>query len=370
MATPRLNERLIAELRVPDGAREAWLSDDIVRGLRLRATAGGARTFYVGWTDPHSGERRRLRLGAWGALTLEQARRAARAVLGRVALGDDPLAERRRARIEASVSIATLIDEWAALHLAQRRQGYAREATRALRAALAVHLHRPAASLDRDTASRVIDGLALAGKPGAAGRALAYARACFGWAMKRGRVAMNPFAGLPAPPGAREARSRVLDAADLGMVWRAAGTQSPPNGQAVRFLMLTLARRDEAARMTWAEVAPDLSAWTLPAARSKNARPHVVHLAPAARAILRALLRFGLRDDEPDPAPVPERLVFAVLPRGGPISGWNWIKRRLDTAIATECAEAGRAPPAPWVLHDFRRSGVTWLAGAGFPPHV
>jgi len=35
-------------------------------------------------------------------------------------------------------------------------------------------------------------------------------------------------------------------------------------------------------------------------------------------------------------------------------------------------AEAGRAPePMPaWVLHDFRRAGVSWLAGAGYAPHI
>ena len=39
--------------------------------------------------------------------------------------------------------------------------------------------------------------------------------------------------------------------------------------------------------MTWDEVAPDLSTWTLPASRAKNAVAHDVPLSPQAREVLR-----------------------------------------------------------------------------------
>ena len=365
----RLSERMLDAAACPPGRRELWLSDLLVRGLRVRVL-GGTKTFYCSWTDPRSGRRCREKLGRFGAITLEQARQAARAMLGRVALGEDVVAERRRARETDGLTFGRLIDEWARLHLAYRRPRYAAEATRALKTTFRAHLGTAAVRIDHALAARVLDRLALAGRPGAARNALAYARACFGWAMKRRIVTVNPFHGLPAPKGSGAARDRALGPEEIGMVWRAAGTLGTPYGQVVRFLMLTLARRDEAAGMTWGELAPDMSTWTLPAGRSKNARPHVVHLAAPARAILRDLLRIGLRDGDPDPPPPAERLVFAAWPRFAPVSGWSWIKRRLDAAIAAECAETGRAPPAPWVLHDFRRSGVTWLAGVGFPPHV
>lgn len=365
----RLSERLLEAASCPPDRRELWLSDLAVRGLRVRILAG-SKTFYCSWTDPRSGRRCREKLGRFGAITLEQARQAARAMLGRVALGEDVVAERRRARAEDGLTLGRLVDDWARLHLAHRRPRYAAEAVRAITTTFRRHLGMPAARLDHAMAARVLDRMVLDGKPGAARNALAYARACFGWAMKRRLVVINPFHGLPAPAGPRASRDRVLDADEIGLVWRCAGALPPPYAEVVRLLMLTLARRDEAAGMTWGEIAPDFSAWTLPAERSKNHRPQVVHLAAPARAVLRACLRFGLRDDEPDPVPVPERLVFSVPPRGGPISGWNWVKRRLDALIAAECARIGRPAPPPWVMHDFRRSGVTFLAGAGFAPHV
>ena len=109
--------------------------------------------------------------------------------------------------------------------------------------------------------------------------------------------------------------------------------------------------------MRWGELAPDLSVWTLPALRSKNRKPHVQHLAEPTRTILAGMVRGG-----------PDALVFATL-SGKPISTFSYVKRLLDNAIAAERAEGGLAPMPGWVLHDFRRAGVTALAKE-FPPHV
>jgi integrase len=54
-----------------------------------------------------------------------------------------------------------------------------------------------------------------------------------------------------------------------------------------------------------------------------------------------------------------------------PISDFTRSKGWLDTAILKERAEAKtEMPPIDWTLHDFRRTGVTVLAGLGFPVHV
>ncbi|WP_027284137.1 tyrosine-type recombinase/integrase [Rubritepida flocculans] len=380
---PSLTDRTVAALSIPEGKREAWLSDAVVKGLRLRATPG-SKTFFVCWTDRATGERRREKLGAWGSITIEQARDAARIVMGRIAAGADPAAERAaraaeaarrkaeaaRAASEAAFTLDALLTDWQALHLCNRRPRYAAEATRAMRAAFKAHLATPAAALDHAAVLRVVDGFTKAGKPTTAGLILRYGSACYGWAVKRRRLAHNPFAGLPKPDHKAE-RDRVLTDAEIGEVWRAAGTLPAPYGPAVKLLLLTLARRDEVNGMTWGEIAPDLSAWTQPPRRTKNGEAHVVHLAAPARALLRD--RLGIAPDAPLPAlPPSDALVFGVLHGGAlrPIGGHNWVKRELDKAIAKERATRGAEPMQPWVLHDFRRTGVTWLAGAGFPPHV
>jgi hypothetical protein len=57
-------------------------------------------------------------------------------------------------------------------------------------------------------------------------------------------------------------------------------------------------------------------------------------------------------------------LVFTTNQRAQ-VGGFSKYKAALDRRLAKQ-----GTPLAHWTLRDFRRSGVTWLAGAGFPPHV
>jgi integrase len=119
-------------------------------------------------------------------------------------------------------------------------------------------------------------------------------------------------------------------------------------------LLLTAQRREEVAALRWSELSADLSIWALPGSRAKNGRAHVVHLADPARAILASVPRIVGQD-----------LVFSVTGTTAP-SGFSKAKLALDAATAKETG----AEIAGWRFHDFRRTAVTWLAGAGFPPHV
>lgn len=193
---------------------------------------------------------------------------------------------------------------------------------------------------------------------------LSYGRACYGWARAREKVQSNPFEGLPIA-SAPAKRDRVLSDIEIGLIWRAAGMLGWPWRQFLRLLLVLGQRRDEVAGMRWAELASDRSLWTIPAERSKNSKAHIVRLPSEARTVLAEVPRL-------DGCP----FVFSTTGRT-PISGFSVAARRLDAAIANlragEAKDAGEPPPAPlpdWRWHDIRRTMVTWLAGAGFPPHV
>src|SRR5712671_6658050 len=136
---PKFTGRLIASLKVEGGRKDRLVFDTVSPGLGVRVTAKGTRTFLAQWTDPATRRKVREPLGVWGAITIEQAREAARARLGAVAKGIDPKAERirrraedERERAEAALTLDALVSEWAALHLAQRRERYRAEAVRAI----------------------------------------------------------------------------------------------------------------------------------------------------------------------------------------------------------------------------------------------
>jgi integrase len=363
----KLTERKIETLSVDRGRKDRLVFDDAQRGLAVRATASGGRTYLCQYTLNR--QKWRVPLGSCSALSLSKAREAAASVMGDVAKGRNPAAERKQARaaewarrVRGRLTLAVLIQDWARLHLAHRRPRYASEAVRALRHALAKHLDRPAEDLDRPAVVRALDSLSRRPKDkgraprGAAiaGRTAAYGRACFAWAMKRGTVPSNPFAELPLATTITK-RDRVLSDQEAAAVWRAAGEAPLPYGAIVRLSMLTGQRRDEVAGMTWAELSEDLAIWTIPATRTKNGIPHLVPLSQPARELLQGVLSrpAGLQRAYQD-----RRAKLALVfpgERGTPFSGWSKAKSQLDSASGV----------SGWWLHDLRRTVATGLQRLG-----
>jgi hypothetical protein len=332
----KLTDRVIASLTCPPGQRDTLFADDAVTGFWLRVQASGGKTFMFRYKV--AGVSRRVPLGAFGEVTTAEARRRAERLRGDVLDGCDPWAERRDNRAEAiqaeaearrraeadAYTVRRLLDDWDRLALAKRRPSYRRDVLSRLNLHLAPIMDMPAGAVTRADAARAIDRAAASGAT-TSRRVRQYAGTLFAWGAGRGAVPGNPFEGVSGA-GSEQPRDRVLTGAEVGAVWRATGTLRPPFGPFLRVLLLTLSRREEVAAMRWGELAPDLSAWTLPAPRSKNRKPHLQHLAEPTRAILAGMAR-----GEPD------AVVFATL-AGKAISTHSYIKRLLDKAIAAERA--------------------------------
>ncbi|MFL5170161.1 MAG: tyrosine-type recombinase/integrase, partial [Microvirga sp.] len=61
----------------------------------------------------------------------------------------------------------------------------------------------------------------------------------------------------------------------------------------VELLALTAQRREEVAQMTWDELDLEKQVWTIPCKRTKNGKPHLVHLSDIAMRVLDARPRTG-----------------------------------------------------------------------------
>jgi integrase len=345
----KLTEAAINALECPPGRRDAMVFDTEQKGLGVRLTRQGGKIFVLQWRDDVTREKRREVLGDFGKITVKQARKAAQARLGDVAKGIDPRAVRKAqqaaakaAKAEAAFTLKSLLDDWAKLHLAQRRERYQAEAIRSLSIAFDDELKRPASALSRAKVLQVVDAYDKAGKHATARLVRAYGRACFAWAVKRGKLASNPFQGLPAGVKSQP-RERLLADDEIGAIWNAACAMAEPYGPFIRLLMLSLMRREEVAAMKWSEISPDLTAWACPGSRMKKGAAHIVALSDAAQKALDEITRIEGQD-----------LVFSTTGKT-PISGFSKVKARLDKASKV----------TGWVLHDFRRAGVSHLARLG-----
>jgi len=329
----KLTLNRIDSLKCPEGKRDTLVFDHDQRGLGVRITAGGGKT-YLAQYNWH-GQKRRIPLGSCSALSLAKARDAVRAIMGDVAKGIDPAAERKKAKAHEALTLSALLSDWQALHLASKRPSYAAEAARALRNAFARHLALPAANLSRAIVVKTLDSMTRKGSTAMAARTAAYGKAAYAWGVKRSALSVNPFVNLPVTP--TERRERTLTDDELAAIWNATEGAGPFNG-IVRMLTLTGQRREEVAGMTWAELSDDT--WTIPASRAKNGATHIVPLSEPARNLLRGVPRFG-------------ELVVPGL--RGPFNGWSKAKAALD-------AKSG---VTNWRLHDLRRTAATGLQRLG-----
>ena len=182
----------------------------------------------------------------------------------------------------------------------------------------------------RADAIDILDGIVDRGAPFTANRALAVLTRLGNWAVEREIIAASPFDRIK-PPAVETSRERVLSDDEIKLVWAAFEAVGHPFGAFGKLLLLTGARRAEVAGMRWSEVDLAARAWTLPGARTKNGREHVVPLSDAAVRVLQDLPRIG---DKPD------GFIFTTTGRTS-VSGYSHAKAAIDRAISAEIAERG-----------------------------
>ena len=95
----KLTKAIVDKAELPVGKDQVFYRDDQLKGFALRVTSNGSKSFVV---EKNIGNKvRRITLGKYGALTTEQARKEAQKIIGQIATGIDPLAEKRTAKMNA-----------------------------------------------------------------------------------------------------------------------------------------------------------------------------------------------------------------------------------------------------------------------------
>ena len=345
----RLTATTIRSLTLPAGKVDHVYFDDDLPGFGLRVRSTGGKTWMVQYAI--AGRTRRMAFGTVAVLDPGKARQTAKDLLAQVRLGRDPAGEKIRDRAKATETVGALLPRFLQRQRARLKPRSYREVERHL-LAHAKPLHAlPVEAINRRAIAIRLVEIAAASGPAAANRVRTSLSAFFSWAAREGFAESNPvaFTNKAVENGSRD---RVLSDAELAAIWRVVG-----DGQyaaIVRLLMLTGARRDEIASLRWSEFDLDAATITLPPARTKNWREHVIPLSAQALAVLGAQQRRIERDG------TPRELVFGHGVRGW--QDWNGSKADLN-------ARLGNA--FDWTLHDFRRSLSTALHERfGVAPHV
>ena len=382
----KLTKRIIDQASGDRGRHYLW--DCELRGFGVQVETSGTKTYFVRYRPKglgRSGPRRFFKLGRHGDLTPDEAREQAKAVLGKVALGQDPAAELAIARkVAGSPSSGISFIDLAALFL----RDHVTTKRKANTAATYEILLRTNAypKIDPKPAKEVTFGdlsdlhNAMVSKPASAKRTLTVISSMYSFAAKCGLVpeGFNPVKGIEKYR--EEGRARYLtgdelqrlggtlvDAETVGIPWVIDETnpksKHPPKawkGQrdlldpfavaAIRLLLFTGARLREVLHLKWEHI--DLERGLLFLPDSKTGKKTIVLNGPSI-AIIEALAertRAERGNRPPDRASYVIRGLKDDRPRADLKKPWDAIRRhaKLDGVR----------------LHDLRHTFASIGAGA------
>jgi integrase len=370
----------------PTGGKQMAYPDSDVRGLELRVSGDGRKT----WTFRYrmrDGRQSRMSLGVYSPeFDLANARKEARKARVTVDGGGDPAGVQRAAKEAArNEPIQTFADLAAAYFSATERGAYRPKRPSSLtneHAVYRVHIKPALAGLRLETVTKRTVKNALAamldkGVTSQAVRAQAVIRQMFAFAVFEERLDANPIRDLPPVAPAR-ARARIYSDDELRAIWRGVsepGLLTMPEPWATRWrtkgkvavgpamrialklAMLLLQRRGEILGMMESELDLKHGVWNIPAGRMKTKRPHAVPLSPAAIALVEEAI--ALNRGTKTSLVFPGRTDLS-RPMSGP--SMNHALACVTLALGIEDA----------TIHDLRRTGSTLMTSErlGISPFI
>lgn len=371
MAVLKLTSALISSL----GDEPAELWDAVQVGLCLRVRSSREKATWSFRYRPKSGEgNQRVTLGKLKDLSLADARVKANALRTSVNEGNDPSKVKRTTRAAARSAMRfdalaqSYLENYAKLHKASWRQ----DELLLKRPREAWKTRRPE-ELTRADVATLLQEIALTA-PVSANRTRTVLVKLFNWSTDSGFIKANPIAGMKKI--AKEtSKERVLTDSEIGVFWRALATADNVTqdvGDALRLVLLSGQRPGEIVGIEQIELVDiddaNEARVEIPSGRMKSRRPHIVPLAPMARAIVQAAIKRRASEGEEVALLASRYFDRTSLAR----HSLSHAMRRLipaltlDDGISPEDAKAiaslKGSPPSP---HDLRRSVASGLSRLG-----
>jgi len=355
----------------PTAVRQEVLVGD---GLYFIVQPSGVKSWALRYRRKSDGKAIKHTIGSYPAITLKAARSKANELRAEIERGADPHGDKivaRRRATEVDESFESVARRFVAEHQFRKNRSWewaarllglvvdfdakaepktcpplliVRDGSKDQRGRRRVSLvdrwgARRMADITRADVIAALDQIS-ADTPIMANRMLAVLGKLFKWADTKGIANTNPCANMERAK--EQSRDRTLDDKELRKVWNAAGGLGHPWTGIVRLLILTGQRRNEIADLLWSEIDLEENTLHLPAARTKNGRPHDVPLSRSALTVIAGLPRLVEADR-----------AFTI--RRKPITGFSRMKERLDAASGV----------TDWTLHDIRRTVASGLQRLG-----
>ena len=332
-------------------------TDPNTKGLMLRVTPHGAKTWAILYNRKGDGKKRRFTLGKFPALSLAEARELAAAKKVEISAGSDPAA------LLAEYKKANTVDELLDLFLEKHPRPLAawtleckRIFTKDVRPLIG-RIKLP--DLNRGHVRQVIEAIRDRGATTTVNRSLAALRRPFSWAVSKDLLTANPALNM-ATDIQETGKDRALSIDEIETFWE--GLSKAAMGERSRLVLkLVLAtgqRPGEVCGASKSELNIAEGVWLIPAKRTKNKEAHSLPLPKLAIQLFEQAISLSGESE----------FIFPSRPRHGkaleltaPLKV-HALSHAMRDNLKTLGLETNPATP-----HDLRRTAATHMARLGIP---
>lgn len=279
------------------GAKPIKLSDG--QGLQLHISTAGGKTWNLAFR--YAGRQQKLRIGAYPAISLAEARSARDSARKLLERGINPIAYARaqEAQEEAAAAVQTATFRSISTELLEKKrlEGKARSTLSKLEWLIGLACEDlgdiPITSIRAPAILTMLRKLEGREKLESARRLRSLTSEVFRFAIATARAETDPAAMLVGALRAPQVthRAAITDPFAFGGLLRAIDNfqGQATTRAALQLMALLFPRPGELRQAEWAEIDFTTKTWTIPASRAKMRRPHEVPLCPQAIAILEQL---------------------------------------------------------------------------------
>lgn len=334
--------------------------DDTMKGFGVRVTSGGSKAFFV--EKLINRKLRRITIGRYPGLTVEQARKQAQKLLGQIASGIDPIAERREKKAR-SVTLQETFDAYLKARKALKPLTIL-DYTRLMKQAFSDWQNKPLLDITKDMIAKRHSEYGER-SPARANSAMRFLRALFNFAAgeyedAKGQsfILENPVRRLSHTRAwyRVDRKQTVIKTHDLPAWYQAVmevkDERSTGKSSILRdyflLLLFTGLRRQEAIELTWDRI--DFRAKTLTIKDTKNRQSHVL---PLSDFLLKLFENRKIESDNTS---------YFVFPGTGK-SGYNVEPRKVMKKITNQSGVI-------FTLHDLRRTFITVAESLDIPAYA
>ena len=339
-------------------------TDPETKGLALRVTPNGTKTWSMLYTRKADGEKRRVNLGSFPEVGLSEARERAAERRVQINSRKDPAGEVEA--LKKAETVNELLDEFLRRHPRPNAdwttacRGYFKRDVRPIIGSIKLP------ELTRQNVRSVLKAVEDRGAKTSVNRTLAAMRRAFSWAVSQDLMEANPALNM-ATDIKETPKDRALTSDEIKRFWQGLENDETPMGPksriALKLILVTGQRPGEVCGAKRIEIDLASKIWTIPIERAKNRQLHAVPLSELALELFKEALRISESDNS--------EYIFTSRPRKG-------IGLSLTEAMQTHAlSHAMRGAlkqlgldNSPATPHDLRRTTATHMARLGMSDRI